>query len=499
MALLCLVVGKVSAYDWTGNTVNTTDEFYLYNVGFKAFLTSEGTLVDNPSGASKWKFSSTSNGTISSDGNYIYVEQTWTWAAVTYASGGKAEVRSSTWNVKIEQSTTTTNTTAYKFSHYASKKYGWTTYEGTRYFNVDNNSGAITGASTASEDNDWLLITQAQVDEYNDQSESWESEDPANGTFYLYNVYYGKYMHAYDEGGYIEMKPTVAEATAFTLAENNGKYSIGSDGKYVYQNSNKDFGLNNSPYYWTFVSANGSYQIHSNTYLTKTQYLVGSDDNGATSIYHQEISDIRKSYWILISEEQYEEDMNLKINIPSNGYTTYSNNSSAIDFSNSDLTVYYASSVTKDMISFTKINDNIIPKGEGVLIKGTEGEHDVKVSTSDNSLSTNYLKAGDDQAHEGSYALAAKSDGSELGFYKLNSSVTIPYGKAYLTVPSDVVLKVKNFILNDSNFDEDEITAIRVVAEDNEADAPAYSVTGVKVGKNYKGLVIKNGKTYIQK
>lgn len=47
---------------------------------------------------------------------------------------------------------------------------------------------------------------------------------------------------------------------------------------------------------------------------------------------------------------------------------------------------------------------------------------------------------------------------------------------------------------------EDDVTAITGVNEENAAaDAPIYNVAGQQVGANYKGIVIKNGKKYLNK
>ena len=46
---------------------------------------------------------------------------------------------------------------------------------------------------------------------------------------------------------------------------------------------------------------------------------------------------------------------------------------------------------------------------------------------------------------------------------------------------------------------EEVATAIDGIAADAAADAPAYNVVGQRVGKDFKGLIIKNGKKYVVK
>lgn len=42
-------------------------------------------------------------------------------------------------------------------------------------------------------------------------------------------------------------------------------------------------------------------------------------------------------------------------------------------------------------------------------------------------------------------------------------------------------------------------TGVKDIVRDNNSDAPAYNLMGVKVGEDYKGIVIKNGKKVIMK
>ena len=100
-------------------------------------------------------------------------------------------------------------------------------------------------------------------------------------------------------------------------------------------------------------------------------------------------------------------------------------------------------------------------------------------------VSANKLLASDGNVSggEGIYALA-KID--EVGFYPVNSGVTIPAGKAYLNTNA----AVKGFLAL-----EGEVTAISNIEAASANTATIYNVAGQKV-QNIKasGLYIVNGK-----
>jgi len=123
-------------------------------------------------------------------------------------------------------------------------------------------------------------------------------------------------------------------------------------------------------------------------------------------------------------------------------------------------------------------NTGLILKADG----GAAGTITIPVAASGDAVSENKLVAvtadATPVAHE-NYVLGVK--GSQVGFCKLATDVTLDKGKAYLPGGFSSV-KVLNFII--------------------EGETPTgviYNVNGQVVDKNYKGIVIKNGKKYINK
>ncbi|MGN1375125.1 MAG: hypothetical protein ACI4V5_01075, partial [Prevotella sp.] len=81
-----------------------------------------------------------------------------------------------------------------------------------------------------------------------------------------------------------------------------------------------------------------------------------------------------------------------------------------------------------------------------------------------------------------------------IGFYKFTGE-TIPAHKAY--IDASTVSGSPNFLSIDG---DGNTTGIHdVMIESSDADAPMFNIAGQRVGNNAKGLVIKNGKKYMQK
>lgn len=135
-------------WSWQCETAAGASDFYFYNVGFQAFLRSDGYLVSDIGDASLWTL--TGSGT-----------------SYTVACGDGTEARLSLGGIKYGKGATTfsfisstTTEGAYKLkSNYLNS---------TRYFNPENAQGEFSknGAETASTNNDWLLISAEQKAAY---------------------------------------------------------------------------------------------------------------------------------------------------------------------------------------------------------------------------------------------------------------------------------------------------------------------------------------------
>lgn len=127
-----------------------------------------------------------------------------------------------------------------------------------------------------------------------------------------------------------------------------------------------------------------------------------------------------------------------------------------------------------------------------VLLKADAGTYAVKKSTDAATTVTTALTVSDGTVKGGDQVFVLASIDGTVGFYKTGSDVTIPAGKCYLQVASGA--KTAFLALDDT------VTVISAPRlDDNAEDAPAYNLAGQRVGAGYRGIVIRNGRKFLQK
>lgn len=146
----------------------------------------------------------------------------------------------------------------------------------------------------------------------------------------------------------------------------------------------------------------------------------------------------------------------------------------------------------------------IIPAGTGVLLNGNPGTYTFNVSSETGTpVADNWLKGSDEKATtEGGeryymLSLDANSTAGSVGFYwgaPNGGAFTNGAHKAYLCVKPGVAGAKTCY-----RFDG-QTTAIDGTRADKPttADGAVYNLAGQRVDRSYKGVVIKNGKKYIQ-
>lgn len=145
-----------------------------------------------------------------------------------------------------------------------------------------------------------------------------------------------------------------------------------------------------------------------------------------------------------------------------------------------------------------------IPAGTGVLLNGNPGTYTFNVSSeTDTPVADNWLRGSDEKATtEGGeryymLSLDANSTAGSVGFYwgaPNGGAFTNGAHKAYLCVKPGVAGAKTCY-----RFDG-QTTAIDGTRADKPttADGAVYNLAGQRVDRSYKGVVIKNGKKYIQ-
>lgn len=147
----------------------------------------------------------------------------------------------------------------------------------------------------------------------------------------------------------------------------------------------------------------------------------------------------------------------------------------------------------------------IIPAGTGVLLNGNPGIYTFNVSSEAGTFGAdnNWLKGSDEEAMteggERYYMLSLDANNTEgsVGFYwGVANGEAFKNGahKAYLCVKDDATSAKTCY-----RFDG-QTTSINGTRTDKPttADGAVYNLAGQRVDRSYKGVVIKNGKKYIQ-
>ena len=152
---------------------------------------------------------------------------------------------------------------------------------------------------------------------------------------------------------------------------------------------------------------------------------------------------------------------------------------------------------------------DIVPANTGVMVSALEGG-DYVVNLS-NEAGTSVLGSGNRLRGSGSGISAAAMEtaapgclyyrltmhnGTDLGFYwgaENGAAFALAANKAYLAVPESLAKEGFSFITG-----EEETDGIKAVSTKVE-NGVRYNLAGQKVGADYKGIVIVNGKKYLNK
>lgn len=180
------------------------------------------------------------------------------------------------------------------------------------------------------------------------------------------------------------------------------------------------------------------------------------------------------------------------------GYATFSS-AYPLDLSSiSGGTAYIiADKVNEGSLALTE-QTTAVPANTGLVIKcDGGGTVTIPVAVSGVAPSVNYLHATDGSSvAEGNYVFAYK-DGTfaDPGFYRLPSATVIDAGKAYLSADA-FALGVKSMFLP---FDGTATGVDAPVVAETVEDGVYYNLNGQQVNKDYKGIIIVNGKKFYNK
>lgn len=176
-------------------------------------------------------------------------------------------------------------------------------------------------------------------------------------------------------------------------------------------------------------------------------------------------------------------------------YVAYSSEK-ALDFSTAEgLKAYVVTEVKpKNDAAYVVLEEvTKVPAYTGVLLKAAAGAYTVRVAVDAEAVEKNLLEGTGDYefaSTENSVWTLAKDDKNVAAFTTAEETV-VPSNSAFLRYESSV-----EYIYLDEN-DVPEVDGIRGASYGTlDLNAPMYNISGQKVGKDYKGIVIQNGKKY---
>lgn len=139
----------------------------------------------------------------------------------------------------------------------------------------------------------------------------------------------------------------------------------------------------------------------------------------------------------------------------------------------------------------------VLGAGQGFIVKADEGSYNFAVTTAEAASLDNDLKAADapiEVSAERNIYVLAKPKSSPVGFYRVNANTTVAAGKAYIELTA-----AKNaapmLTFDDATTGISEVKTAGV----NTTATDFYTLQGVKVNKNTRGLLLHNGKKYLVK
>ena len=167
----------------------------------------------------------------------------------------------------------------------------------------------------------------------------------------------------------------------------------------------------------------------------------------------------------------------------------------ALDFSSVSGLTAYTASVDGSTVTLTEVEN--VPAGTGVVLKGAADTYSIPVAASSETAkgdltgSTTEATAYDAVSGSDLYMLAL-NDANEAQFTKVTSG-SIAAGKAYLAIASGNNSKLRVvFAGNDA-------TAINGVESVKAENGSMFNLAGQRVGKDFKGIVLVNGKKFMNK
>lgn len=267
---------------------------------------------------------------------------------------------------------------------------------------------------------------------------------------------------------------------------------------YSYCNK-KQAEMNGKNCYWKEINGKSYDEANAtilNSYSDVENYLANPDEVSfdVDNLKKFSFNNAGAQLCFVIKVEYADENKVSSVTIGDAGFATHASKF-AVDYSNRTdgleaYSVKYDSSSKE--LTYTKI-DGVVEAGKAVILKGN-GNYILEASSETATVTETGLKASDGSimGAENIYCLANKNN--VVGFYQVATGVTIPANKAYLEINAANSAKYYSIGIGGNT------TGIQAIQQNSvKADGIMYSLSGQRVGKDYKGIVICNGKKMIKK
>lgn len=173
------------------------------------------------------------------------------------------------------------------------------------------------------------------------------------------------------------------------------------------------------------------------------------------------------------------------------GYATYSADY-AVNYSELGLTAYTLTVDETNKTVTAKAFTGVVPAGKAVLVKGTASTTYTltPATTEGDATFATDLQTGATTANGTQYGFTSKS--GTPAFAQVKSGQDIPAKKGYIVLNGASAAKYSICF-------DDEATGIHTIEAASATNGAMYNLAGQRVDKAYKGIVIVNGKKYLNK
>ena len=209
---------------------------------------------------------------------------------------------------------------------------------------------------------------------------------------------------------------------------------------------------------------------------------------GFPSVYEANTRTIQLAIWEQSAIEVIKTET---LTTSAKGYATYSADY-AVNYSELGLTAYTLTVDETNKTVTAKEFTGVVPAGGAVLVKGDASKAYTltPATTEGDATFATDLKTGATKADGTQYGFTSKS--GTPAFAQVKSGEAIPAKKGYIVLTGASAAKYSICF-------GDEATGIQTIEAASAANAAMYNLAGQRVDKAYKGIVIVNGKKYLNK